>query len=566
MSEDIGVQVQNLPWWKSAVIYQIYPRSFLDTNGDGIGDLRGIIEKLPYLKSLGVDAIWLGPICSSPNDDMGYDVSDYRQIMDEFGSMDDFDELMKRAKAIGLKVIVDLVLNHSSDEHRWFAEARSSRDNPYRDYYIWRDAKGNGEPSNWESVFSGSTWEFDEHTGQYYLHLYSRKQPDLNWENPVVRGELFDIVQFWIDKGVDGFRLDTITTISKTPGFPDAPVVDPARDHQAATQHYMNGPRMMEFLREFHDKLLSNPALVSIGEAPGATPTQALDLIGEDEGVMDMVIQWEHIESDPGTGGKWAAEWWTVPHFKKTMSAWQKGLAGRAWNTLYLNNHDQPRSVSRFGDDREFHRESATMLATCIHLLQGTPFIYQGEEIGMTNVAFPSIEDYRCVETLNMYRKELSAGQSNEVLLERIHRKSRDNGRTPMQWTAEGNGGFTTGVPWIGVNSNHEIINVQSQETDPSSVLNYYRKLTSLRKLNPIIVIGDYDDVDANSDWIYAYTRTLGDETWLCLNNFAKFDIELPAGLAPESGEVILSNYEDGVRNVMRPFESRVYKYLNTLP
>ncbi|OYD00388.1 alpha-glucosidase [Rhizobium sp. N4311] len=554
---------QQTPWWKSAVIYQIYPRSFLDTNGDGVGDLRGIIQKLPYIKSLGVDAIWLGPICSSPNDDMGYDVSDYRQIMTEFGTMADFDELMSLAKAAELKVIVDLVLNHSSDEHSWFIESRSSRDNPYRDYYIWRDAKGNGEPSNWESVFSGSTWEFDEASGQYYLHLYSRKQPDLNWENPEVRRELFNVVQFWIDKGVDGFRLDTITTISKAPDFPDAPVVDSTRSRQPATQYYMNGPRMMEYLREFHDVLLSDPALVTIGEAPGATPLQALDLIDSKAGVMDMVIQWEHTEADPGTGGKWGPEWWTVPHFRKIMSAWQRGLAGKGWNTLYLNNHDQPRAVSRFGDDAKYHSESAKMLATCIHLLQGTPFVYQGEEIGMTNVAFASIGDYRCVETLNMYQKERAAGVSDATLMERIHRKSRDNARTPMQWTGKPNGGFTGAKPWIAVNPNYAAINVEKQEDDVLSVLNYYRKLIALRKSNPVIVHGSYADVDTNSDWVYAFKRSRDGTELLCINNFSANDIPFRAPLPSnaDSIEVIIGNYEDDYARSVRPFETRVYRY-----
>lgn len=549
-----------LPWWKSAVIYQIYPRSFLDTDGDGVGDLPGITRKIPYIKSLGVDAIWLGPICSSPNDDMGYDVSDYRQIMREFGTMADFEALMVAAKSAGLRVIVDLVLNHSSDEHPWFVEARSSRDSKYRDFYIWREGKGNAEPSNWESVFSGSTWELDEETGQYYLHLYSRKQPDLNWDNPEVRRELYDIVQFWIDKGVDGFRLDTITTISKPTDFPDAAIVRKGEQYQPATQHYLNGPRMVEHLREFHSKLLKGTSLVTIGEAPGATPSQALSLIDRDTGVMDMVIQWEHIEDDPGTGGKWGPETWSPAHFRQVMSSWQHGLADRGWNALYLNNHDQPRAVSRFGDDRTFHRESATMLATCLHMLQGTPFIYQGEEIGMTNVAFPTIGEYRCVETRNMYRKERASGVDHALLMERIHRKSRDNGRTPMQWTADPGAGFTDGAAWIGVNPNHTEINVAMQDADPDSILNYYRVLTALRKANPIVVSGTYADIEAGSEWIYAFTRSLNGEVWLAINNFADKDVPLAADLLPLSHEIVISNYPDA-GGTMRPFESRVYRW-----
>ena len=549
-------------WWQQEVVYQVYPRSFQDTNGDGIGDLRGIEARIPYLKKLGVGIVWIGPIFSSPNDDHGYDVSDYYNIMSEFGTMEDFDSLLAKMHEAGLRLVLDLVVNHTSDEHAWFVESCKSKDNPYRDYYIWRDARDGKEPSNWESVFSGSTWNYYENTDQYALHLYSKKQMDLNWENEKVREDVFRLAKFWLDKGADGFRLDTITTISKVTSFPDAPVVNPGNPYQPATQFYMDGPRIMEFLTEFRDEVFRKYDIVTIGETPGLAPKEALRYANRENGVMDLAIQWEHIEKDPGSGGKWDEEFWTPLYFKQIMTNWQRDFMGKAWNVLYLGNHDQPRQVSRFGDEKEYWRESATMMATCIHMMCGTPFVYQGEEIGMTNVAFDTIEEYRCVETRNMYRDRISRGEDHASLMEKIHRKSRDNARTPMQWDDSQYAGFTTTEPWIGVNPNHDVINVAAQENDPHSILNHYRALIRLRKEHEVIVYGDYELLMPDDPYVYAYLRRLDGKMLLVLTNFSAeeraLDIDIPA-----AGQLLLGNYEnasaawDGA--ALQPYEARVY-------
>ncbi|KIL42499.1 oligo-1,6-glucosidase [Gordoniibacillus kamchatkensis] len=551
-------------WWKESVVYQIYPRSFKDSNGDGIGDIQGIISKIDYLQKLGVDVIWLSPVYQSPNDDNGYDISDYYNIMEEFGTMGDFDALLGELHNRGMRLVMDLVVNHTSDEHKWFIESRRSKDNPYRDYYIWRPGNNGARPNNWESVFSGSVWEFDEQTGEYYLHLYSKKQPDLNWENPQVRNDIFNMMHFWLEKGIDGFRMDTITTISKVTSFPDAPIVK-ENQYQPATQFYLNGPRLEQFLGEMKEKVFSQYDIMTVGETPGATPEEAIRYTNEENGFMDMLFQWEHIEADPGTGGKWAGDSWNLLDFKRVMTKWQKQLEGKGWNSLYLSNHDQPRQVSRFGNDTEYHAESAKMLATCLHMLQGTPFVYQGEEIGMTNVAYESINEYRDIETLNMYKESIAAGKDPNELLVMIHKKSRDNARTPMQWDESAHGGFTSGIPWIQVNPNYKEINVKKQIDDPNSVFNYYRNLIQLRTKYSIIVYGSYELILDDHEQIYAYTRKQEDKTLLVIANFAASIQEFRWDKVNHFSvkELLISNYEVEEKLApaitLKPYEARVY-------
>jgi len=500
-------------FWKEAVVYQIYPRSFKDSDGDGIGDLRGIIEKLDYLKELGVDVVWLSPVYKSPNDDNGYDISDYQAIMDEFGTMADWEELRDGLHARGIKLIMDLVVNHTSDEHPWFEASRSSKDSPYRDYYYWRPGKPDGrEPNNWLSFFSGSAWEYDGKTGEYYLHLFSRKQPDLNWENPRVREEVYNMMRWWLDRGVDGFRMDVINCISKTPGLPDA------GDERYAWggEHFMNGPRVHEFLQEMNREVLSRYDIMTVGETPGVTLEEARNYTDPARGELNMVFQFEHMGVDHGPGGKWDIRPWSLTELKRILNKWQLGLRGAGWNSLYLNNHDQPRMVSRFGDEGKYRKESAKMLATLLHTMQGTPYIYQGEEIGMTNVRFPSIDDYRDIETLNMYReKVLQQGEDPRKVLEAIHYMGRDNARTPMQWDDGPQAGFTTGTPWIGVNPNCRDINVKQAMADPDSIFHYYRRLIALRKQHDIMVYGEFVPLMEDHPQIYAYLRVLGGERWL---------------------------------------------------
>ena len=475
-------------WWKESVVYQIYPRSFCDSNGDGIGDLRGIIGKLDYLKELGIDVVWLSPVYQSPNDDNGYDISDYRDIMDDFGSLADWEELLAGMHARGIKLVMDLVVNHTSDEHPWFVESRKSVDNPYRDYYIWRPPKDGREPNNWASYFSPSAWQLDETTGEYYLHLFSRKQPDLNWENPKVRAEVFELMRWWLDKGIDGFRMDVINLISKQPGLPDAPVVTPDR-YQWGGEHFTNGPRMFEYLQEMKEQVLSKYDILTVGETPAVTPQDAIALTNEETGFLSMVFQFEHMDLDAAREGgltRPQLPHWDLLELKQVMTRWQKGLEGRGWNSLYLSNHDQPRSVSRFADDGPYRVESAKMLATFLHFQQGTPYIYQGEEIGMTNVAFESIDDYRDIATRHLYREAVEAhGVDPQLALTVVHARSRDNARTPMQWDEGPQAGFTTGEPWIKVNPNHAAINVVQALADPHSVLHYYRQLIRLRRREP---------------------------------------------------------------------------------
>ena len=463
----------NTPWWKESVVYQIYPRSFYDSNGDGIGDLRGIIAKLDYLKELGVDVVWLSPVYQSPNDDNGYDISDYQAIMDEFGTMADWEEMLAGMHARGIRLIMDLVVNHTSDEHAWFVESRSSVDSPRRDYYIWRPGRPDGgAPNNWGSFFSGSAWQRDEATGEYYLHLFSTKQPDLNWENPAVRADIYAMMDWWLQKGIDGFRMDVINMISKVPGLPDVPAPAGESGPQFGGQYFINGPRLLEFLGEMKREVLDRYDIFTVGETPLVTTEHGIQLTHAEHGPLNMLFQFEHMEVDSEIGaGKWTRRRFDLRDLKQVITRWQKDLEGQGWNSLYLANHDQPRTVSRFGDDGRYRVESAKLLATFLHMLQGTPYIYQGEEIGMTNVSFASIEDYRDLETLNMYREAVGRGADPQEVLGFIHARGRDNARTPMQWDASPSAGFSSGRPWLAVNPNYPAINVAADRAAADSIV-----------------------------------------------------------------------------------------------
>lgn len=552
-------------WWKEAVVYQIYPRSFMDSNGDGIGDLPGIISKLDYLKWLGIDVVWLSPVYQSPNDDNGYDISDYQSIMHDFGTREDMKQLLEGLHDREMKLVMDLVVNHTSDEHAWFVESRSSKDNKYRDYYVWRPNVDGQKPNNWASFFSGSVWELDEQTNEYYLHLFSKKQPDLNWENPKVRTEIYAMMRWWLDKGVDGFRMDVINCISKVPELPDAPGVAPDQLGWGE-QFFMNGPRIHEFIQEMNREVLSRYDVMTVGETLSVTPEDAVQYVGFDRNELNMVFQFELMDIDSGKGGKWDVQPWSLVEFKRIFSRWQTGLYNRGWNSLYLNNHDQPRLVSRFGNDRDYHIQSATMLATLLHTLQGTPFVYQGEEIGMTNVQFDSIKDYRDIETINWYHEELSKGRAVSQLMGSIYAKGRDNARTPMQWHNQASGGFTSGVPWISTNPNYPQINVAAQLNEPDSILNYYRQLIKLRKKHPVIVYGEYSDLIPNDENIYAFERRLGPSQLVTLLNFTPVPQTLiwPQS-TPRSGfDLIISNYHQNPANhestvSLRPYEAQVF-------
>lgn len=549
-------------WWKEAVVYQIYPRSFKDSDGDGVGDIQGIVSKLDYLQELGVDVIWLSPVYKSPNDDNGYDISDYFEIMDEFGTMQDWTQLLDGLHERGMKLLMDLVVNHTSDEHAWFAESRSSRDNPYRDYYIWRPGKsGNIPPNNWRSFFSGSAWKYDDTTGEYYLHLFSKKQPDLNWDNPKLRQSVYEMMTFWLDKGVDGFRMDVINLISKVPGLPD----DGEDGLGDGSPYFMNGPHVHDYLREMNEQVLSKYDVMTVGETPGVSVEEALKYTGADRKELQMVFQFEHMDVDAGDGDKWTVVPWTLQKLRGVLHKWQTGLAEDGWNSLYLNNHDQPRMVSRFGNDGEYRVPSAKMLATLLHTLKGTPYIYQGEELGMTNIQFNCIEDYRDIEILNMYEERVTQGNADPgTIMEAIHAKGRDNARTPMQWNAGPNAGFTTGTPWIRINPNYKEINAEASMSDPDSVFRYYQRLIALRKQNPVMVYGDYQLLLQDHEQIYAYTRTLGEVIWLIALNFSEAAaiLEFDDRYSGMKRELIIGNYpEDGMEpEQLRPYEARVYR------
>ncbi|WP_226673176.1 glycoside hydrolase family 13 protein [Rossellomorea aquimaris] len=548
-------------WRKEAVGYQIYPRSFQDSNGDGIGDLQGVIQRLDYIKELGIDVIWICPMYKSPNDDNGYDISDYQDIMEDFGTMADFDQLLDEVHKRGMKLIIDLVLNHTSDEHPWFIESKSSKENPKRDWYIWRDAKTGKEPNNWESIFGGSAWEYDEETDQYFLHVFSTKQPDLNWENEEVREALYDTVNWWLDKGIDGFRIDAISHIKKRPGLPDMP--NPKKEKYVSSfDMHMNQKGIHTFLQEFKDRTYANYDVMSVGEANGVKADEAELWVGKENGKMDMIFQFEHL-------GLWDAE--TNPdldivELKKVLTRWQKGLEGNGWNALFIENHDKPRVVSTWGNDREFWKESATAMAAMYFLMQGTPFIYQGQEIGMTNVQFPSIEDYDDVAVKNLYRLKREEGVPHQDIMEIIWASSRDNSRTPMQWSDEQNGGFTTGTPWMKVNPNFKTINVEAQEKDENSILNFYKKMIQLKKQEDVFTYGIYDLLLEKDKQIYAYTRTGEDTSMIVITNLSTKEAVCDLGeLKISSSDLLLNNYdvdshEELSTFILKPYEARVYR------
>ena len=549
-------------WWKESVVYQIYPRSFCDSNGDGIGDLNGITGKLDYLKELGIDVIWLSPVYKSPNDDNGYDISDYQAIMDEFGTMEDFDRMLATAHEKGIKIMMDLVVHHTSDEHTWFIESRKSTDNPYRDYYIWRPAKEDGSlPNNWGSCFSGPAWEYDKTTDMYFLHLFSKKQPDLNWDNPAVRQDVFDMMNWWLKKGVDGFRMDVISLISKEPGLPDK---EPGINGYATFNVSANGPHVHEYLQEMRQKALNNADTITVGECSGVTLEEAKKYARSDEKELNMVFQFEHMDVDSDEkAGKWTTRKMDLRNLKKILTRWQKGLQDIAWNSLYWENHDQPRSVSRFGNDSDEYREiSAKMLATCIHMMQGTPYVYQGEELGMTNCPFNTLDNFRDLESINAFHELTEQGKmTEEDMMAAIGYKGRDNARTPMQWDDSAYAGFSTATPWIMVNPNYTKINAKDQINREDSVFKYYQKLIKLRHESELIVYGTYDLILDDDKDIYAYIRTLGDEKLIVYCNFSENtrEVELPEEFT--NGKVLISNYIDAKVNhkiTLRPYEAIV--------
>lgn len=550
-------------WWKEAVAYQVYPRSFMDSNGDGIGDIQGIITKLDYLQQLGIDVIWISPIYPSPNDDNGYDISDYQGISPEFGTMEDFNELLDEVHKRGMKLIMDLVINHTSDEHEWFIESRSSKDNPYRDYYIWHPGKDGKAPNNWESIFGGSVWEYDKETGEYYMHVFSRKQPDLNWENPSVRQDLYKMVNWWLDKGIDGFRVDAISHIKKIPGFPDMPNPD-KKKYVPSYEGHMNRPGIEVFLTELKKETFDKYDIMTVGEANGVSVEQADAWVGEENGYFNMIFQFEHLD----LWGKSATGGLDIHGLKQTLSKWQTGLDGIGWNALFLENHDQPRSVSTWGNDTTLREKSAKSFATMYFLMQGTPFIYQGQEIGMTNVSFESIEDYNDVAIKNLYKEERAAGKSHEEVMKIIWKSGRDNSRTPMQWNREMNGGFSTGTPWLKVNPNYTEINVEAELKNPESIFHYYKKLIELRRGNQTLIYGSYKLILEEHDEIFAYLRTSKEQTYVILTNLFghNAEVEPPKKLVGKQGKLLLSNYEMelGVETfdamTFRPYEARVYQ------
>ena len=544
-------------WWKEAVAYQVYPRSFNDSNGDGIGDLPGLIEKLDYLENLGIDVIWLSPMYPSPNDDNGYDISDYKGIMSEFGTMNDFDQLLSSIHQRGMKLILDLVVNHTSDEHPWFIESKSSKTNAKRDWYIWADPKPDGsEPNNWESIFNGSTWEFDESTKQYYFHLFSKKQPDLNWENPDVRQAVFEMMNWWFEKGIDGFRVDAITHIKKNFEAGDLPVPD-GKKFAPAFDVDMNQPGIQEWLQEMKDKSLSRYDIMTVGEANGVTPNDAEEWVGEENGKFNMIFQFEHL-------GLWSTgdTKFDVKSYKQVLNRWQKQLENVGWNALFIENHDQPRRVSTWGDDKNYWYESATSHATAYFLQQGTPFIYQGQEIGMTNYPFESIESFNDVAVKTEYQIVKKEGGDVNQLLDKYKMENRDNARTPMQWNNSINAGFTTGKPWFHVNPNYTEINVKQQLNDKFSILSYYKALIQLKKSDLIYIYGKFNMVDAENEQVFAYTRTFKNNTVLIVANLTNevSELNLPFELDISSVDIKLHNYHLNDINLdhIKPYESFV--------
>lgn len=534
-------------WWHSSTVYQIYPKSFNDTTGNGSGDIRGIIEKLDYLKELGIEVIWMSPVCKSPMDDNGYDISDYTSIAPEFGTMEDMENLIKEAEKRGMKLLMDLVVNHTSDEHKWFVEARKSKDNLYRDYYVWRDAVDGQEPSDLRSFFSGSVWQLDKETNQYYLHLFSKKQPDLNWDNENVRKEVYDMMNFWIDKGIGGFRMDVIDLVGKD--------ID--------NKILGNTDKTHEYIQEMNRNTFGKHDLFTVGETGGVTIEWAKLYTKPEREELHTVFQFQHIALDEEPGkSKWDLRKLNLLELKQVLSRWQTELGKDGWNSIYWSNHDQPRIVSRWGNDKEYRVESAKMFATLLHFMKGTPYIYQGEEIGMTNAYFNSIDEYRDIETLNLYKERIELGYDHEDIMKSLEVKGRDNARTPMQWNNEKNAGFTTGEPWLKVNENYKFINAENAVKDENSIFNYYKKLISFRKQNDIVVYGDYELVIKDNPEIYAYTRKYDGKTLLVVCNFYENEttFNLPEELKVNDFEIIISNYDNKLESLekvkLRPYEA----------
>ncbi len=552
-------------WWRKSVVYQIYPKSFNDTMGNGVGDLQGIIDKLDYLNDLGVDVIWLTPIYESPQKDNGYDISDYYKIHEEYGTMEDFDRLLQEAHNRGLKVIMDIVVNHTSTEHRWFKEAETSKENQYRDYYIWKDPVAGEEPTNWQSKFGGNAWKYDEKTGQYYLHLFDVTQADLNWENEDVRDDVYDMMHYWFKKGVDGFRLDVINLISKDQRFPNDDGKTAPGDGR---KYYTDGPRVHEFMKEMNKEVFSHYDVMTVGEMSSTTIDNCIKYTRPDRQELSMTFNFHHLKVDYPNGEKWAIGEFDFQSLKQILSKWQAEMyQGGGWNALFWCNHDQPRVVTRYGNDGLYHRESAKMLATTIHMMQGTPYIYQGEEFGMTDPKFSSIDDYRDVETLNIYEAKKQQGYSDEEILKIIQVKSRDNSRTPVQWNDSQHGGFTNGTPWIPVANNYQTINAEAAQKDEESIYFHYKKLIELRKELDIITYGSYKLLLEDDDKLFVYERAFGDEKLLVINHFYEGEVEfrLPFDIdvSDYQSELIISNYASNrkLQNSMtiRPYESLVY-------
>lgn len=546
-------------WWKESVVYQIYPRSFKDTTGNGIGDIQGIIEKLDHIKSLGVDVIWLCPVYESPNDDNGYDISDYRKISNDFGGQEAFDELLEKIHQKGLKLVMDLVANHTSDEHYWFTESKKSKDNPYRDYYIWKDGENDGPPNNWESFFNGSTWEYDKNTDQYYLHYFTKKQPDLNWENPRVRKEIFDVVEYWFKKGVDGFRMDVISLISKPDNYPNSEF---EKFQDTIISYYANGPKIHQYLHEMNQEVLRKYDIMTVGEGPGIDLENGPLYVDEKREELNMVFHFDHMFIDCGTGGKYDPVPIDFKTFKNVFNNWDKALKNKGWGSIFLGNHDFSRMVSRFGNDKQHHQASAKLLATLLLTMRGTVYIYQGDEIGMTNVAYDKIDDYDDVETLNAWKAADVKEQDMDRFMDIVHLQSRDNARTPMQWNAKANAGFTNGTPWLKTNSNFKNINVANQEDDPKSILNYYREMVAFRKTNKTFVYGDYECLDAENASIYAYKRWDTDHVFLVLHNFSSNSTKWSFDLSEKKYALIKSNLDHNQNSHfdLAPWQTKILK------
>ena len=547
-------------WWKEAVGYQIYPRSFKDSNGDGIGDLKGITSKLDYLKDLGINVIWICPMYKSPNDDNGYDISDYQDIMDDFGTMKDFNELLEEVHKRDMKLIIDLVVNHTSDEHPWFIESKSSKNNPKRDWYIWREGKNGIEPNNWESIFKGSAWEYDKNTEEYFLHLFTKRQPDLNWECKELREAVYNMINWWLDKGIDGFRVDAISHIKKEEGLTDMNNPEGLKYVESFDKH-MNVEGIHKYLEELKERTFDNYDIMTVGEANGVDAEEADLWVGEENGKFNMIFQFEHLHL-------WGAEsenTFNVKNYKKVLTKWQKALDGKGWNALYIENHDIPRVISTWGNDKEYLRECATAFGLMYFMQQGTPFIYQGQEIGMTNVKFDSIYDYNDVKGINIYKEKLAEGLTKEEALKYVWAVSRDNSRTPMQWDDSINSGFTEGKPWINVNENYKNINVQAQLKDEKSILNFYKKMITIRKEYKTLIYGSYDLILDEDEKIYAYTRTMGNEKFIVIVNLSHDEAKYNYEEELNYEGLLLSNYNVDKHNtikefILRPYEARLYK------